>query len=572
MYPTAKRQHIANEKRHEPKCQRNSSKHLSRKIIPATNPTSKSLQHAANLPATTNLTKPFRDCQSSKADPTSSCSNPTSNASELSTVNKSAKKVSPETLTMPTCFQININGLDTMYKSQKTKSKFLNEIVCSSQQFIPYFIVTETHLKSYHFDAEIDCPNYTIIRSDRPLTTKGGVAIYMHNTLSIDHTYTYADKICQAVCIYNSLLNLIIVGIYRPPSRNLPDEESSFKACLTKIQDVIKEHKDADIQIHGDLNFPFINWDTLEINHSGRLRCEQNSAKNLLSFIQNNLLVQLVTENTRQDKSILDILLTNNDQAIHSITTEVTSLSDHDFVHCALLYNKLQIPATRKLTSIEKSDLDKLNLNKADYDGIRNDLSAIHWPTVLKAENNNPDEMYNLLRKTITKICNDHAPKHPEDRKSHRGIPKHRRSLLKTRRHVNQEINKCKYLKPNNSENKLKKLMKKKESLELKIRDCVNQELVDNERNLIKKIKTNPRAFYTYAKKNCKSNCSIGPLLNKKNILCSDPTEMSNILQDQYKKAFSDPTSGVKKPSNNPESENKLFDIIFSEKDNHRHQ
>ena len=119
-----------------------------------------------------------------------------------------------------------------MYKSQKTKSKFLNEIVCSSQQFIPSFIVTETHLKSYHFDAEIDCPNYTIIRSDRPLTTKGGVAIYMHNTLSIDHTYTYADKICQAVCIYNSLLNLNIVGIHRPPSRNLLEEESKFKGCL----------------------------------------------------------------------------------------------------------------------------------------------------------------------------------------------------------------------------------------------------------------------------------------------------------------------------------------------------
>ena len=93
--------------------------------------------------------------------------------------------------------------------------------------------------------------------------------------------------------------------------------------------------------------------------------------------MQNNLLVQLVTENTRHDKSILDVLLTNNDQAIHSITTEVTSLSDHDFVHCALLYDKLQIPTTPKKTNVEKSDLDKLNLNKADYDAIRKDLTEI---------------------------------------------------------------------------------------------------------------------------------------------------------------------------------------------------
>ena len=54
--------------------------------------------------------------------------------------------------------------------------------------------------------------------------------------------------------------------------------------------------------------------------------------------------------------------------------------------------------------------------------------------------------------------------------------------------------------------------MKKKENLELKIRDCVSQEEVQNEKNLIQKIKLNPRAFFSFAKKNCKSNCSIGPV------------------------------------------------------------
>ena len=109
--------------------------------------------------------------------------------------------------------------------------------------------------------------------------------------------------------------------------------------------------------------------------------------------------------------------------------------------------------------------------------------------------------------------------------------------------------------------------MKKKESLELKIRDCINQELIDNETNLIKKIKTNPRAFYTYAKKNCKSNCSIGPLLNANKILSSDPREMCKVLQKQYQEAFSDPKSGVKKPPTEPVNEIKLSDIIFTEKD-----
>ena len=109
--------------------------------------------------------------------------------------------------------------------------------------------------------------------------------------------------------------------------------------------------------------------------------------------------------------------------------------------------------------------------------------------------------------------------------------------------------------------------MNKKGALELKIRDCISQEIADNEENLIKKIKTNPRAFYSYAKKNCKSCSSVGPLLNEKGKLCSDPVEMSNILQKQYQKAFSDPTSGIKKLPKNLQLGNLLTDISLNEND-----
>ena len=461
--------------------------------------------------------------------------------------------------------------MDKTYVSHKTKSQFLNETVCTSDQFIPYFIVTETHLKSHHFDAEVDCPNYSIIRSDRPKIIKGGVAIYIHNKLSVDATYKYADTICQAACAYSSTLNLLIIGVYRPPSRNLPDEEKSFNSCLKSIQEVIGKHPNADIQIQGDLNFPYINWHTREINRSNRTISEQNSARNLLTFMEKNLLVQLVNENTRADKSILDILLTNNDQAIHSVTTEKTVLSDHDFVNCALLYNKLSTTSNHVQSNIEKSELDKLNMNKADYDSIRRDLGAISWPTILNAEEQSVTEMFNSFTEIITKVCTNHAPQHkdPSGNRSSKFIPKHRRSLLRTRRHVNYEINKCKYLKPNNhnTKEKLENLMKKKESLELKIRDCINKEQVDNEKALIRKIKTNPKAFYTYAKKHCKSHCSVGPLIDEYSKLHSDPAAMCNILQKQYQKAFSDPASGCKKTANRTSNTPGLSDINFTEED-----
>ena len=70
-----------------------------------------------------------------------------------------------------------------MYFRNKTKIKTLTEIVLTSDSYIPYFILTETHLKSYHFDAEVACKNYNLIRADRPEVIKGGVAIYVHNDI-----------------------------------------------------------------------------------------------------------------------------------------------------------------------------------------------------------------------------------------------------------------------------------------------------------------------------------------------------------------------------------------------------
>ena len=245
---------------------------------------------------------------------------------------------------------------------------------------------------------------------------------------------------------------------------------------------MINNHKDADIQIHGDFNLGFINWNTGEINRTGRLKCEQKDAKTLISFMNKNLLVQLVSENTRHDKSLLDIVLTNNEQAIHSITTEKTTLSDHDFVHCSLLYNKLSLPNNYNL-ELEKTGLDNVNMNKADYDSIRKELSNVNWTEILDQKQNNVKKMHDILNNKIIKICCDHAPQYPPGRKVKKFIPKNRRSLLKTRRHVNKAINICKYLKPLNHEEKLQRLMKKKENLELKIRDCVSQEEVQNEKN-----------------------------------------------------------------------------------------
>ena len=421
--------------------------------------------------------------------------------------------------------------------------------------------MTETHLKSYHLDAEVACANYDIVRADRPEVSKGGVAIYMHKDISIDNKYIYVDQICQAVIIYNKKHNLLIAGIYRPPTAT----EESFTTCLQKIQDAINIHKNADIQIHGDFNMPFIDWSTREINRSNRCVYETNSAKKLITFLEKNLLVQLVNETTRENNT-LDLLLTNNEQAVHSISTEKVTFSDHDLVNCNLLYKFKNSPACPPNPPNQLSPLDSLNFNKADWESIRSNLDECEWNSILDSENDTAEEMFKKFEDKITDVCSSYTPQRLScNGKKQNFIPRARQALLRNRRKLNHKINVSTYLKPDKE--KCDQLNKRKAEIEIQIRDAIREETTKKEIALIEKIKVNPRAFYTYAKKNSKTYTSVGPLLDENNKLQSDPVAMCNILQNQYKKTFSDPNSGKKEPVTDRIEIPSLKDFTFNEED-----
>ena len=249
----------------------------------------------------------------------------------------------------------------------------------------------------------------------------------------------------------------------------------------------------------------------------------------------------MVTETTRDEKSILDLVITNNNQAIHNIEVEKTELSDHDFVWTQLRYKDLM---NVTLTNSHQSDspLDNLNLNKANFDGIRNELTLIDWDKSLKDKD--VAEINTFINEQLILASTNHAPAHTANTPNKPNIPRKRRSLLNIRKRLNHKINVCKYLLPNVDKEKLDRLNKKKADIEIKIRDAIREEAKIKEKRAIEKIKLNPRAFFTYAKSKSKTVNSIGPLLDKDEKLQSDPLTMSNILQDQYIKAFSNPDSG----------------------------
>ena len=88
------------------------------------------------------------------------------------------------------------------------------------------------------------------------------------------------------------------------------------------------------------------------------------------------------------------------------------------------------------------------------------------------------------------------------------------------------------------------------------------------ERLAIKAMKTNPRFFFSYAKRFSVLKSKIGSLLNSQNEYANSSYEMANILSKQYSSVFSKPRpTAQRKENENDATIPILTDITFTEED-----
>ena len=459
--------------------------------------------------------------------------------------------------------------------TQKWKIKALQEKVKQCAYKVPFVATTETHFKPGHLAAEIGIEDYNVQRADRITRKNGGAALYYHNNFIANDSVTYSDDYCQAVTLYIKSLNFIISCVYRPP--NSKDcEVKSFKDCINQIDTFMKKYPNTDFQMYGDLNFRFINWDTLSLKpgHCQTLS-EQGCANILLEFMENNLLSQHVQENTRKNQSILDLVITNNAETIHSITVETTNMSDHDIV-ITRIQNENLMANEKQQEYNPDNQFDKINFIKAKWDEMRSELASVDWKELL--ENKDVDDMCLTINDKVAEVANNNCPKHKIIKRKNDNIPRERRSLIRTRKHINGNINHLKYVKTvqteleiKNRDNKVRKLEERKAELENQIKQSIINEEKQKEEEALRKIKINPRAFYSYANRKRKCKCRIGPLIDHNGNLQSDLKTMSDLLQEQYVKVFSEPEEQDTETQNDNVEENEdspsLEDIEFDEED-----
>jgi hypothetical protein len=75
----------------------------------------------------------------------------------------------------------------------------------------------------------------------------------------------------------------------------------------------------------------------------------------------------------------------------------------------------------------------------------------------------------------------------------------------------------------------------------INIRDEINENLLNREHQAAEKLKSNPKYFYSYAKKFSRKKTNINLLFDKNGNIKSGPKDIANLLQDQFFSVFSDP-------------------------------
>ena len=332
------------------------------------------------------------------------------------------------------------------------------------------------------------------------------------------------------------------------------------------VRDKLQDHKQSDIIICGDFNFPQMNWSDPDCRKiSAATKDEKQQVEKLLNLTDDFFLQQLVTQPTRNN-NVLDLVFTNiTDNLFDCSINKLKTLSDHNLIELKFNHNDTDKAENSNECTKERTGYKKYNFYKADYDAMKCDLNTIDWRSEL--ENKSVAEQINKFNEIMLNIIAQHTSEIGMQRKKYKSkFYRERRALWRRRARLQKR---------RMQESIRDKLL---EDIELNIKKSHVAERLHNEHLAIEKISSNSKYFYTYANKTRKTQEKIGPLINKDTgEVTKNPTEAAEALQTQYCSVFTEPDStkridDVHKFFSDTTECNKpnqpiLSDITFSEED-----
>ena len=417
---------------------------------------------------------------------------------------------------------------------------------CNSEN--PFLLAfTETHLNDTCKESEFSIPSYSNFMSHRRNRTGGGVIIYLKNNLTGTVVCEDSDEMCSFLAVHINELNLVFLLAYRPPPN--PDTERfrdkylelSFDRIVIKnINSTLKnlDNPKLDIIIAGDFNFPRALWTGGVGTPPNGCSSESKMLTSLMNMSATHHLLQMIDFGTRPNISgssnPLDLIFTNNDQMFNHISHRLTSLSDHVIISCNTKYLIPGETPHPPPPPINPPTLKSFNFFKADWNQINESLNNINWKTEIS--NKNVNEFSEFLLDTTLNCVSQHCPEFiNKPGRTNSKIPRDRRILFRQRKRKTKLI-KYTTLQRQRRLNIEKEIME----IERKLIISYREQYAAEEENAINNIKSNPKYFYSFARKKQVRKDSVGPL-KVEDRLITDPLEICNTLANQYASAFSKP-------------------------------
>ena len=438
----------------------------------------------------------------------------------------------------------NIRGL--FPSTNKTKIPYLQDLALVSNA--PFIVLTETHLNPNIVDAEIHLKNYTLYRSDRVGRSHGGVCTYVRNDLAAEIILKDSNSYCDTLVLKVHQLNLFLINVYRPPGC----KSQLFIQTVESLRNLLKNTEQysqsaPNILIFGDFNFPNIIWrqGSGYLNQQSDTRTlgeERKQAICLLEFAEEFFLDQLIKTPTR-NRNILDLMFSNNHQLIHDYSVICNSrLSDHYIVKFCLNYEQNMTKTTSKKKSFYKTKLNEYDFfNASEELWLRFNLlmTQINFEDLFK--DSSTDEMlkkfYDAVEATVDIVFDKKEdPATKNDFSSANKIPRNIRVLMRRKSNLSKSILNSK------SGKKISNLKLSLQEVELQLENHYKKRRENQENDALTKIKSNPKFFYSYAKRFSKLKTTIGPFIDGNGEVVNDSFEMAEMLKTQYEKAFSVPS------------------------------
>ena len=396
-------------------------------------------------------------------------------------------------------------------------------------------IMVESHLNEEIKDEELHIPGFKIFRCDRKDREQGGVIIYVRENIEVTETNKFSNGTCEVLSLKLPQLKYNFICLYRPPKT----QSEKLSEALKQIDDCIKKcSSDEKVVFVGDMNFPFIEWKTVDdvvypVITSGDTIDSQNQAKSMIELTDRFFMQQVISEPTREN-NILDLMFSTHSDEITNISIEKVSnvLSDHNFVY----FNIPGVDNTNKTvkkahTHIIQNDLSDFQFwsEKCNWVKVKKHLQNTDWSSIIDCSTDIDSDLENLY-KSVYEACSQNIP--VKRTAKEKVIPKDREILMRKRKLLRRKLN-------STDNKKIKdKTNLKIVNLEVQLMRSHENERLRNEAKIILNTKRNTKAFYKYSKQFTKQKSTIGPLLNKHGVKTDSPEEMCEILKTQYEKAF----------------------------------